>query len=96
MRLVYKLLIYFHLFRIHPKTHLFLKDRIVSPYVFRVKVPTPVDYDHSQWEGKEPNDEKDRLRIAAIEEAQHGQEQQQAKEDVQVPTEKDLKTYINK
>jgi hypothetical protein len=33
----------------------------------------------------EPYDEKDRLSVAAIEQAQHGQQQQQAKEDVQVP-----------
>ena len=61
---------------------------MVSPCILCIKVPTPVYYDHSQGEGKEPNDEKDRLRVAAIEEAQHGQEQQQPKEDVQVPARK--------
>ena len=65
--------------------HLFLKDRVVPPSILGVKVTTPVGYYHCQRRDEEPNDEEVRVRVAAIQETGHGQEEQQSKEDVQVP-----------
>ena len=65
--------------------YLFLKDRIVPPSILGVEVPAPVGYHHCQGGGQEHNDEEAGLGVATIEETQHGQEQQQSKEDVQVP-----------
>ena len=66
-----------------------MKYRIVTPSILGVEVPAPVGYHHCQGGGQEHNDEEAGLGVATIEETQHGQEQQQSKEDVQVPEDDD-------
>ena len=56
-------------------TNLFFKNRIVSICIFIVEVPAPVHHDHPQGGGQEHNDEDAGLVVAAIEQAQHGQQE---------------------
>ena len=65
--------------------HLFLKDRGVSSGIFFVKVAQPVGDQNCQWKCEKHNDEGTWLGVAAVEKAQHGQEEQEPKEDIQVP-----------
>ena len=66
-------------------TYLFVKSRVVSDSILDVEVPAPVHYHHRQGQGEEPDDEDAGLTIASIQQAEHGQEEQEPQEDVQIP-----------
>ena len=65
-------------------TDLFLEDRVVSVCILGIAVPAPVHYHHTQGGGQEHYDEDAGPRVAAIQQTEHGQQQQQAQEDIQV------------
>ena len=53
--------------------------------ILGVAEPAPVHDHHAQGGGQEHDDEDAGLGVAAIEQTQHGQHQEQTKEDIKVP-----------
>ena len=64
---------------------MFLKDRVVSICILGVAEPAPVHNHHTAGGGQEHNDEDAGPGVAAIQQTQHGHQQQQPQEDIQVP-----------
>ena len=51
---------------------LFLKDRVFSPSILGIEVPTPVGYYNRKKGGEEPNDEEIGVRVTSKQETGHG------------------------
>ena len=58
---------------------------ILHAGVLDVEVPAPVGEDNGQGAGDEGNDPDPRLGVAAVQEADQGEEEKESKEDVKIP-----------
>ena len=64
---------------------LFLEDWIVSQDVVGVEIPQPVGEDHGEGEAEEDDEGRGEERVAAVQQAHHGDCEHDAQCDVQVP-----------
>ena len=65
---------------------LFLEDWVVGQDVVGVEIPQPVGEDHREGEGEEDDEGRGEERVAAVQQAHHGDCQHDAQRYIQVPT----------
>merc|ERR1712180_127231 len=64
--------------------------RVLHARVLDVEVPAPVGEHHGQRPGDEGDDPDARLAVAAVQEADQGEKEEQAEEDVEIPLKPEL------
>ena len=76
-------------------THLLFKHRVMGGYEVCVKIPDPVSYEDAEGQGEEDDQQDGVQRVAPVQETQHGDEQEEAESDVQIPDDTRVDTWLD-
>ena len=76
-------------------THLLFKHRVMGGDEVCVKIPDPVSYEDGEGQGEEDDQQDGVQRVAPVQETQHGDEQEEAESDVQIPDDTRADTWLD-